>query len=81
MMAALPPPHTEYGPMEEAPSGHPGNERFARMMLRAVYQMSDHAEKLGGATTIAGIAALHALQKSLQSNRSRAAKYLDTHFD
>lgn len=59
----------------------PGNERVARMMLRAVYQMSDRAEALGGATTIAGVAALHKLQTSLQKNRARAAEYLDNNFD
>jgi hypothetical protein len=76
------------GPLGTPPTGKPvsavnppSNERVARMMLRAVYQMSDHAEALGGAKTIAGVAALHKLQTSLQKNRARAAEYLDNNFD
>lgn len=52
------------------------NENILIAMLDAVYQMSDRAEELGGATSISGVAALNTLQKSLQKNRSRLLKIL-----
>ena len=33
--------------------------------------MSDNAEKLGGATSIAGVASLNKMQNSIQKNKSR----------
>ncbi len=40
-------------------------------MLGVIMQMSDDAQKLGGATSIAGVASLHKMQTSLQKNAPR----------
>jgi len=40
----------------------------------AIMKMSDDAEKLGGATSLAGVASLHKMQKSLQKNAVRMAR-------
>jgi hypothetical protein len=45
--------------------------KIALLLIDAVIQMSDHAESLGGATSIAGVAALHRMQKRIQKNRGR----------
>jgi len=52
------------------------SERNARLILGAIMEMSDHAQKLGGATTIAGVAALHKMQTSIQKNRPRVIAML-----
>jgi hypothetical protein len=44
--------------------------------LDAIIEMSDHAESVGGATSIAGVAALHKMQTSIQKNKSRLRKAL-----
>lgn len=44
----------------------------AGAMLGAVYDFVDQIDKLGGATSIAGIAKCHAMLTSLKSNRARA---------
>jgi hypothetical protein len=46
-------------------------EKIATLLLGAIMEMSDRAQALGGAGSIAGIAALHTLQTSLQKNRPR----------
>lgn len=46
----------------------------ALSILGAIMKMSDHAESLGGARSIAGVAALNTLQTSLQRNGPRMAK-------
>jgi hypothetical protein len=40
-------------------------------MLDSIVELSDRAEALGGATSIAGVAALNAMQKSIQKNKER----------
>lgn len=40
-------------------------------LLATVIEMSDHAKEQGGATSIAGVAALHRMQSSIQKNRTR----------
>ena len=52
------------------------NEKILIALLDALYQMSDRAEELGGATSISGVAALNTLQKSLQKNKPRVLKLL-----
>lgn len=47
-------------------------------ILSAIMKMSDRAEALGGAHSLAGIAALNTLQKSLQKNGPRMAKLAKT---
>lgn len=44
----------------------------AGAMLGAVYDFVDQIDKLGGATSIAGVAKCHAMLTSLKSNRARA---------
>lgn len=39
-----------------------------------IMKMSDHAESLGGAKSIAGVAALHKMQTSIQKNGPRLAE-------
>ena len=51
-------------------------QRIALLMMDAIIQMSDEAQKLGGATSIAGIASLHKMQTSIQKNRARIIKAL-----
>jgi hypothetical protein len=43
-------------------------------VLGVIMKMSDDAEALGGARSIAGVASLHKLQNSLQKNGPRIAK-------
>lgn len=43
-------------------------------LLAAIMEMSDRAQSMGGATSIAGVAALNTLQKSLQSNGVRMSE-------
>ena len=43
----------------------------ALLILGAIIEMSDHAKAMGGSTCISGIAALHKMQTSIQSNRKR----------
>lgn len=45
--------------------------KAALLILDAIMQLSDHAEKMGGATSISGVAALNTMQKSIQKNRAR----------
>lgn len=45
--------------------------KLALLLIDAIIQMSDRAEELGGATCIAGVAALHTMQKSIQKNKPR----------
>jgi hypothetical protein len=47
------------------------NEMKLLAILSAILQMSDHAEKLGGATCIAGVAALNTMQVSIQKNSKK----------
>ena len=49
---------------------------LALALLDAVLEMSDHAESLGGATSIAGLAALHKMQTSIQKNKVRVQQAL-----
>jgi len=49
---------------------------IAIAMLDTIVEMSDRAEKLGGATSIAGVAELHKLQQSIQKNKFRMRKLL-----
>jgi hypothetical protein len=42
-------------------------------MLGVIMKMSDHAESLGGARSIPGVAALNTMQVSLQKNGPRMA--------
>lgn len=42
-------------------------------ILGVIMKMSDEAQALGGATTIAGVASLHKMQTSLQKNGPRMA--------
>lgn len=49
---------------------------IALALLDAILEMSDRAEALGGARTIAGVAALNTLQKSLQKNKVRVQQAL-----
>lgn len=46
----------------------------ALAVLSVTMQMSDRAQESGGATSISGVAALHTMQKSLQSNGVRLAE-------
>jgi hypothetical protein len=46
-------------------------EQIALLCMDTIIQMSDHAESLGGATSIAGVAALHKMQQSIQKNKQR----------
>lgn len=50
------------------------HEQTLLAVLATIMQMSDHAQKLGGATSIAGVAALHKMQVSIQKNGPRLAK-------
>jgi hypothetical protein len=50
--------------------------KIALALIDAIAQMSDHAESLGGATSIAGVAALHKMQTSIQKNLPRITKAL-----
>lgn len=50
--------------------------KIALLTIAAIIQMSDHAEAMGGATSIAGVAALNTMQKSIQKNKDRIAKVL-----
>jgi hypothetical protein len=43
----------------------------ALLILDSIIKMSDEAEALGGATSIAGIASLHKMQRSIQKNKAR----------
>lgn len=44
--------------------------------IGAIYEWVDRVEKAGGATSISGIAACHAMLKSLQTNRARTEKLI-----
>lgn len=50
---------------------------IALQLVDAIIQMSDHAQELGGATSIAGVAALHTMQKSIQKNKQRIINTLN----
>ena len=50
--------------------------KIALLTIDAIIQMSDHAEEMGGATSIAGVAALHKMQTSIQKNKARIVKVL-----
>lgn len=47
--------------------------RIACHLLGVIMKMSDHAESLGGARSISGVAALNTMQKSIQKNGPRMA--------
>lgn len=47
------------------------NEKKLLAILSAILEMSDAAQKLGGATSIAGVASLHKMQTSIQKNAPR----------
>jgi hypothetical protein len=49
-------------------------EGMALAFVDAVLQLSDRAEALGGATSIAGVAALNTMQKSIQTNGKKIVK-------
>lgn len=44
------------------------------VILATIMKMSDDAQALGGATSIAGVASLHKMQTSIQKNGPRLAK-------
>jgi hypothetical protein len=44
---------------------------LAIALLDAIIQLSDHAQEMGGATSISGVAALHKMQTSIQKNKQR----------
>jgi len=48
----------------------------AAAMLAAVYEHVDRVNAAGGATSISGVAACHAMLKSLNANRDRAEKLI-----
>ena len=50
--------------------------KIALATVDAIIQMSDRAEEMGGATSIAGVAALNTMQKSIQKNKGRIIKVL-----
>lgn len=50
--------------------------KIALLTLDAIIHMSDHAEEMGGATSIAGVAALHKMQTSIQKNKARIIEAL-----
>jgi hypothetical protein len=50
--------------------------KIALAIVSAIIEMSDHAQSLGGATSISGVAALHKMQTSIQKNRARILKSL-----
>lgn len=50
--------------------------REAVAVLSAILQMSDAAEALGGAASIAGVASLHRMQTSIQKNGKRIGQLL-----
>lgn len=45
-------------------------------LIDAILELSDRAEALGGATSIAGVAALHKMQTSIQKNKPRIRQAL-----
>lgn len=45
-------------------------------ILDSIIQISDRAEAAGGATSISGVATLHTMQKSIQSNKPRILQLL-----
>jgi hypothetical protein len=47
------------------------NEKKLLAILSAILEMSDAAQKLGGATSISGVASLHKMQTSIQKNSHR----------
>jgi hypothetical protein len=47
---------------------------LAIAMLDAIVELSDRAEAQGGATCIAGVAALHTMQTSIQKNKAMMRK-------
>lgn len=51
-------------------------ETLASVLLGTILEMSDHAAKMGGATSISGVAALHRMQTSIQKNRNRIVQML-----
>lgn len=46
----------------------------AAALLAGVYEWLDRVEKAGGATSIEGVAACHAMLKSLRKNKPRVEK-------
>lgn len=44
---------------------------LAIALLDTIIMMSDEAERLGGASSIAGVASLHRMQASIQKNKVR----------
>lgn len=48
--------------------------KTAIAILGVIMKMSDEAEALGGATSIAGVASLHKMQRSIQNNGKRLAE-------
>jgi len=46
----------------------------AAMTLKAIYEWVDRVEQAGGATSIEGVAACHAMLKSLRKNADRTDK-------
>ena len=46
-------------------------EQTAVAILCALIEMSDHAQSMGGATCIPGVAALSKMQRSIQKNKPR----------
>jgi hypothetical protein len=47
---------------------------LALALIDVIVQMSDEAEAVGGATSIAGVAQLHRMQTSIQKNKTRIRK-------
>ena len=50
--------------------------RTAVLLVGAILEMSDHAQRQGGAKSVAGVAALHRMQSSIQKNRGRIIEML-----
>lgn len=48
--------------------------RNAAATIKAIYQWVDRVEKAGGATSLEGVAACHAMLKSLRVNAARTDK-------
>jgi cell division protein ZapA (FtsZ GTPase activity inhibitor) len=55
--------------------------KAALAILAAIMKMSDEAQALGGATSIAGVASLHKMQTSIQKNGPRLAALAKTLYE
>ena len=53
-------------------------EKKLYAILSSIFEMSDRVEKAGGTSCISGIAAAHAMQKSIQKNKARVIALFQT---